>query len=205
MTQAKTHWNTVYREKSAADVSWFQPEAQPSLDLILQHRDLAVQGVIDVGAGASRLVDGLLAAGLTDVTLLDVAKTAFDPVRQRLGPQGDLPNYVIANAADWQPDRQFGVWHDRAAFHFLTAKIDQDHYLTTLRKSLVPRGIAILATFAPDGPEFCSGLPVQRYSSAEIGDRLGPSFALVEALSVSHMTPQGKEQRFQYAVLRKTE
>lgn len=205
MNEAKTHWNAVYGEKSDQDVSWFQPEAQPSLDLILRHRDLAVQGVIDIGAGASRLVDGLLAAGLTDVTLLDVVGAGFDPVRQRLGPRGDLPTYVIANAADWQPDRQFGIWHDRAAFHFLTAKIDQDHYLAILRNSLVPRGIAVVATFAPDGPVSCSGLPVQRYSSTMIADRLGPTFALIDALAVVHTTPQGKEQRFQYAVLRKIE
>ena len=116
MAQEKTHWNAVYGAKSDRDVSWFQPDAQPSLDLILRHRDLASQGVIDVGAGASRLVDGLFAAGLTDVTLLDIAASAFDPVRQRLGRQRDQPVYVIANATEWQPDRHFGIWHDRAAF-----------------------------------------------------------------------------------------
>jgi len=204
MNQPKSHWNAVYGAKSDKDVSWFQPEAQPSLDLIIRHRDLAGQGVVDVGAGASRLVDGLLAAGMTDITLLDLAERAFDPVRARLGPLGNLVNYVIANAVDWQPDRQFGIWHDRAAFHFLTSKVDQDQYLTTLHNSLVPGGIAILATFAPDGPEFCSGLPVQRYASAEIAARLGQSFELINALAVSHVTPKGNAQRFQYAVLRKS-
>lgn len=148
-------------------------------------------------------MDGLLTAGLTDVMLLDVADAGFEPVRQRLGTRGVQPTYVVANAANWQPGRQFGIWHDRAAFHFLTARADQDHYLTTLRKHVVPGGIAILATFAPDGPEFCSGLPVQRHSSAEIGDRLAPSFELINALDISHTTPMGKKQRFQYAVLRK--
>lgn len=204
MAQVQTHWNAVYGAKSDRDVSWFQPEAQPSLDLILRHRDLAAQGVIDAGAGASCLVDGLLAACLTDVTLLDIAESAFDPVRQRLGWQRDQPTYVIANAAEWQPDRHFGIWHDRAAFHFLTGKVDQDRYLSTLHSSLVPRGIAILATFAPNGPEVCSSLPVQRYSSAQIADRLGPSFSLIDALDVTHKTPKGAAQQFQYAVLRKT-
>lgn len=204
MTQRKSHWTAVYEKKSDQDVSWFQPEAQPSLDLILGHRDRAAFGIVDVGAGASRLVDGLLDAGLCDITLLDIAETAFDPVRTRLGQRGNLPKYVTANAADWQPDRQFGIWHDRAAFHFLTVKVDQDHYLATLRKSLVANGIAIIATFAPDGPEFCSGLPVQRYASAEIADRLGPSFTLIDALAVSHKTPNGTTQRFQFCVLKKT-
>ena len=204
MNQPKSHWNAVYDEKSEMEVSWFQPEAQPSLDLIIRHRDLAAQGVVDIGAGASRLVDGLLTAGLTDITLLDVAEMAIDPVRTRLGPLSNLPNYVIANAVDWQPDRQFGIWHDRAAFHFLTSKMDQDRYLTTLSNSLVPNGIAILATFAPDGPESCSGLPVQRYASVEIGARLCQSFELNDALAVSHLTPKGNIQRFQYAVLRKS-
>ena len=205
MTRPKSHWTTVYEKKSDQDVSWFQPVAQPSLDLILGHRGQAAIGVVDLGAGASRLVDGLLDAGLRDITLLDIAKTAFDPVHKRLGQRGSLPKYVTANAANWQPGRQFGIWHDRAAFHFLTAKADQDHYLTTLRKSLVADGIAIIATFAPDGPEFCSGLPVQRYASAEIADRLGPSFTLVNALAVSHKTPSGTAQSFQFSVLKKTD
>lgn len=204
MAQPKSHWTAAYEKKSDKDVSWFQPEAQPSLDLILRHRDQTAFGVVDVGAGASRLVDGLLDAGVRDITLLDIAETAFDPVRKRLGQRGNLPKYVTANAADWQPDRQFGIWHDRAAFHFLTAKADQEHYLTTLRKSLVADGIAIIATFAPDGPEFCSGLPVQRYASSEIANRLGPSFTLIDALTVSHKTPNGTAQSFQFSVQKKT-
>lgn len=204
MTKTKTHWNAVYGEKSDRDVSWFQPEAQPSLELILLHRNLANKGVVDVGAGASRLVDGLLAANLTDVTLLDVAEAAFAPVRERLGSLGNLPTYVMANAIDWQPKRQFGIWHDRAMFHFLTRESEQDRYLATLDRSLVPGGIAILATFAPDGPEFCSGLPVQRYSYEEIKNKLGPSYVPIKAIQISHSTPRGSVQSFQYALFRKT-
>ena len=204
MPNALAHWAAVYGRKPGDTVSWFQSRAQPSLDLILHHRDLADRGVIDVGAGASRLVDGLLEAGLRDVALLDIADTAFEQVRQRLGPACDQPKYLKANVTEWLPDRQFGIWHDRAAFHFLTDWADQDRYIKTLRKSLVPRGIAILATFAPNGPEMCSGLPVQRYSSAGIADRLDPSFDLIDTLDISHRTPGGSDQRFQYSVLRKT-
>jgi trans-aconitate methyltransferase len=195
------HWSDVYGSKPADAMSWFQSDAQPSLDLILAHRGQAARGVIDIGAGASRLVDGLIDAGLCDVTLLDLADTAFDEVRRRLGPDAGTPRYVVGDVTAWRPERRFGVWHDRAAFHFLTGTDQQDAYIAALYAATGPGAVAVIATFAPDGPERCSGLPVRRWSSDDLAARLAPGFRRLHAVEDHHTTPGGAAQAFQYTVL----
>ncbi len=198
--QNRDHWNNVYASKAEDSVSWFQKDAQPSLDLILAHSDAAAQGVVDIGAGASRLVDGLLDNGVNDVTLLDLSTKSFGVVRARLVGRDVQPTLVEQDVAAWQPTRTFGVWHDRAAFHFLTKRVSQDAYISALKSATEPGAIVVMATFADDGPERCSGLPVQRYSSEDLSARIGPSFRPLETRKVGHRTPGGVIQKFLYSV-----
>ncbi|KEJ93708.1 Methyltransferase domain-containing protein [Pseudosulfitobacter pseudonitzschiae] len=198
--EKRDHWNSVYATKSEETVSWFQNDAQPSLDLILTHRDAAARGIVDIGAGTSRLVDRLLDNGVEDVTLLDLSDRSFDVVRDRLIGRDVQPTFVVQDVTDWRPARTSGVWHDRAAFHFLTNRASQDAYLSALKLATTPGSIVIMATFAEDGPERCSGLPVQRYSSEALSARVGPSFQPLETRKVGHRTPGGVTQSFQYSV-----
>ena len=198
----REHWDDVWSTRRADEVSWFQAEPTASLRLITGVTD-PVAGVIDVGGGASRLVDGLLDAGYRDLTVLDVAAAALDQARERLGPRASAVDWVATDVTAWEPDRTFDVWHDRAVLHFLTAEVDRQRYVDVLRRSVAPDGHVVLATFAPDGPEACSGLPVRRHSAAELVELVGPGFALVEAPTELHRTPSGGEQHFQYVLLRR--
>ncbi|MGR3570469.1 class I SAM-dependent methyltransferase [Brevirhabdus sp.] len=198
-----THWNTVYTSKDEDELSWFQQAPQPSLDMILAHRDAAAQGVVDIGAGASRLVDALLDEGLEDITLVDLAEHGLATTRARLRERGALPRYVVADATQWTPARRFGLWHDRAAFHFLTTPEAQAAYLEALRLGTGAGAIVIIATFAEDGPERCSGLPVQRYSPETLSARLGAGYDLIDSRAVGHHTPSDATQKFQYSVFRR--
>jgi trans-aconitate methyltransferase len=164
--EKRDHWNSVYASKSEDAVSWFQKDAQPNLDLILTYQDAAARGVVDIGAGASRLVDRLLDNGVGDVTLLDLSDKSFDVVRDRLIGRNVQPTFVVQDVTDWRPARTFGVWNDRAAFHFLTDRASQDAYVSALKLATTPSSIVIMATFAEDGPERCSVILPRRFLHA---------------------------------------
>ena len=191
------HWNDVYTRKAANDLSWFQPEATVSLELIRAAQLAPMASILDVGAGASTLVDGLLASGYRDITLFDVAHSALAMTHARLG-DGPI-HYEIADITRWQPKRSYDLWHDRAVFHFLTSASDRDAYRAVLSRAVPPGGHVIIATFADDGPERCSGLPVQRYSENELAKELGSLLRPIETRRQSHTTPSGAEQRFLFA------
>lgn len=195
----KSHWEAVHSTKAPEEVSWYQAEPEPSLSLILGSGPALDRGVIDIGAGASRLPDALVAAGLRDIVALDIAASALEQLRARLGPEAPV-RYVVADVLDWQPPRRFGVWHDRAVFHFLTEAVDRARYAETLQAATEPGSRIIIGTFAPDGPERCSGLPVMRHDAASIGRSLGPAFRLVESLRHEHRTPHGTIQPFTFAI-----
>jgi SAM-dependent methyltransferase len=164
---------------------------------------------IDIGAGASRLVDALLDEGFGPLTVLDLSAAALAVSRQRLGPRADDVAWIEADITAWRPERDYAVWHDRAVFHFLTASEERAGYARALAHALRPGGIAIIATFAEDGPEMCSGLPVVRYAPEALArelDRLQPGrFEMREARRHMHVTPKGNRQSFQYSVFRKTD
>jgi 2-polyprenyl-3-methyl-5-hydroxy-6-metoxy-1,4-benzoquinol methylase len=160
--------------------------------------------VIDVGGGASRLVDALLEAGRDDVTVLDISHVALGRAKARLGESAARINWICADVTQWTPARTWDLWHDRAVFHFLTEIAEQDAYIKTLTAATHPGSAVILSTFAPTGPERCSGLPVQRYSPAGLAARLGSGFALEDVALETHVTPWGAAQDFSYAALRKT-
>jgi trans-aconitate methyltransferase len=203
-TERQSHWQNVYLNKSEQQVSWTQADPQPSLGLIEKFAGVRDAAIIDIGGGASRLVDALVAHGFAAVTVLDLSEAALRSAKERLGETGASVNWIAADATTWQPPQAFDIWHDRAAFHFLVEPRDRAAYLDRLHEGVKPGGHAIIATFAPDGPEKCSGLPVQRYDPESLSRTIGRSFELVEHQSHRHVTPWGAVQSFQFSVLRRS-
>ena len=192
----RAHWERVYRGKQPTETSWYQAEPALSLELIGNGGVGPGDGLIDVGGGASLLVDHLLARGYGDVTVLDLSAEALQHARRRLGPDAQRVAWIVADVTEFVPTRTFALWHDRAAFHFLTDPADRWRYVQVLEAALEPGGQAIIAAFAPDGPERCSGLDIVRYDADTLGAALGGGFRLLEERRESHRTPQGREQRF---------
>jgi len=194
----KDHWEQVYQTKAPDDVSWFQTRPATSLKLVESSGVGKDAGIIDVGGGASVLVDFLLDAGFTKLAVLDISAAALEHARQRLGSRASLVEWCEADVTTFNPPRQFGLWHDRAVFHFLTAKADRQKYVETLKRTLAADGHLIIATFAIDGPLKCSGLDVSRYDAASVCAELGTGFRLVEQVDETHSTPWATEQKFSY-------
>ncbi|WP_298240455.1 trans-aconitate 2-methyltransferase [uncultured Bradyrhizobium sp.] len=199
MSDRSSHWDGVYATKGEAEVSWFQHSPSTSLAMIRAAGPDHDAAIIDIGGGASRLVDALLQDGYRDVSVLDLSANALDAARKRIGPAASAANWIVADATTWQPAKTYEVWHDRAAFHFLTDPRDRAAYVERLRSAVAPGGHIIIATFAPDGPEKCSGLPVQRHDSASLLAELGPDFELVETRRETHHTPWDSTQAFQFS------
>jgi 2-polyprenyl-3-methyl-5-hydroxy-6-metoxy-1,4-benzoquinol methylase len=202
MPRTREHWDQVYGTKLETEVSWYQSRPERSLDLIKLAAPLKAS-ILDVGGGASLLADELLSLGYSDVTVLDVSQAALDRSKSRLGRLADSVSWIAADITQWTPPRTWDVWHDRAVFHFLTETKDQDLYIATLKAGTKPGSVAVISTFALDGPERCSGLPVQRYNPVGLAARIGSEFDLVSEASESHKTPWGSTQNFAYAVLRR--
>jgi 2-polyprenyl-3-methyl-5-hydroxy-6-metoxy-1,4-benzoquinol methylase len=203
MGGSRSHWDNVYATKAETAVSWFQPHSMRSLELIDAASADRKASVIDVGGGASTLVDDLLARGFGDVTVLDIADSALERSKARLGKDADKVEWVVADITRWTPGRTWNIWHVRAVFHFLTERAQQDAYIVALIAGTKGGATIIIATFALDGPETCSGLAVQRYSPETLASRLGSAFALTAHANEAHKTPWGSEQRFSYAVLKR--
>jgi len=195
------YWDGRYADIGDANVSWFQPTPENSLMLIGRVSGPAA-GVVDVGGGASRLIDHLLDRGYHDVTVVDLSQQALNAARERVG-QAPV-HWVVSDVRDWQPDRTFDVWHDRAAYHFLTDPEEQRAYWHQVRESVPVGGHVVIATFAEDGPEQCSGLPVHRYSAEGLAASMGDGFALVESLREEHTTPSGGTQSFVWVLAERT-
>jgi SAM-dependent methyltransferase len=195
----QAHWENVYRTKGERKVSWFQESPVPSLELIALTGAAPSTDIVDIGGGASRLVDSLLAQGYRNVTVLDVSSTALAAARERLGGDAARVNWIVADVTNWQPEQRYGIWHDRAAFHFLNAHEEQAAYVESLRRALKIGGHAIIGTFALDGPEKCSGLPVTRHSAETIGMLFGPGFKLVDGRRHQHATPWRSVQHFHFS------
>ena len=197
----RAHWQYMYAPKGERKVSWFQDDAQPSLALI-EEVGSPSSTVIDIGGGASRLADLLLQRGLLDLTILDLSSAALAAAKARVGNEARRIHWIVADVTNWEPSRTYDVWHDRATFHFMVAESDRAGYLSRLDRSLKPGGYATIATFAPDGPEQCSGLPVRRYDAATLAQTLGAGFQLIGSRRHKHVTPWGAAQPFQFCVFR---
>lgn len=196
-------WDTIYRTKPPHQLSWFQAEPRTSLDLIRRAVPDVNAAIIDVGGGASTLVDRLHSAGYRRLTVLDLSPSALETARGRLGPGADDVTWIEADVltADLPPGH-FDLWHDRAVFHFLTAAADRARYVDQVRTALRPGGHVIVATFADDGPTRCSGLPVVRYTPAGLAEEFGVAFRLADSAREEHVTPSGAVQAFTYALCR---
>jgi hypothetical protein len=204
MIDREKHWNDTYSAKAENQVSWFQVKPERSINLIAATATDHTAPIIDIGGGVSRLADNLLARGYRDITVLDIAETALAKAKARLGAaQANRLSWIVADVTEWQPQRRWQIWHDRAVFHFLTEPEAQDAYIAALHRGTERGSSVIMATFALNGPERCSGLPVQRYSPATLAPRLGADFALYAEGEESHATPFGTTQQFQYAAFRR--
>jgi SAM-dependent methyltransferase len=203
---SKEHWEHIYRTRQVDEVSWYQEHPDSSLRLIRATGVPKTAKIIDVGGGASRLVDELLADGYSELTVLDVSATALDAARERLGARASTVKWIAADItrADFLPF-EYDVWHDRAVFHFLASAEDRDSYVSAVLKAVKRGGHVIVATFAEDGPDHCSGLPVMRYSADALHSEFGASFELVAHEKEAHETPRGVIQQFVYCYCRKIE
>ncbi|MBZ0205508.1 MAG: class I SAM-dependent methyltransferase [Flavobacteriales bacterium] len=199
----RTHWEDLYAKKGPQDVSWFQAMPKVSLDLFAEYGVRSDARIIDIGGGDSLLVDHLLDRGFTDLTVLDISGKAMEKAQNRLGDRANAVEWIEASATDFEATAPFDVWHDRAVFHFLTTDQEVEDYLGKLSKYLAPGGLLILATFSENGPEKCSGIPVHRYSEAEMTARLGKVCTKIKCITVDHETPTHKIQNFLFCAFRK--
>lgn len=199
-----SHWEDVYLRKEAISVSWYRDHLETSIALLDQAGLTSKSRVIDVGGGASTLVDDLLDRGLESIAVLDLSAASLDVAKKRLGARAERVQWMTGDVtrADLPPGA-YTHWHDRAVMHFLTAEDDVHAYADQAARAVAPGGHAVIGGFAPDGPERCSGLVVARRSAEDIARILGASFALIASCQERHLTPSGAAQSFVYALLRR--
>src|SRR5688572_1585098 len=197
------HWETVYRRRAPGEVSWYRPHLEKSLRFIEQAGLEKDAAIVDIGGGASTLVDDLLLRGYENVTVLDLSAKAITQARERLGARGDTVTWIVGDVTEVElPVHGYDFWHDRAVFHFLTDPGTRERYVAAARRALRPGGHILVATFGPSGPERCSGLPVARYSADGIHAQFGEEFRQVGSDEEVHQTPSGTEQEFVYCYCR---
>lgn len=199
MVSSAAHWDAIYRKRATEDLGWYEPKPS-TLELVLGHSRRS-DSIIDVGSGDSRMVDELLNAGYEAITALDLSEAALDRVRSRLGSAARHVAWIRADVTSWTPEQRWDVWHDRAVFHFLINAEDRDGYKLAASQSLPAGARMIVATFAPDGPERCAGLPVEHYDSAALADAFDPEFRLIEHHSLQDHTGVGDARPYTAAVL----
>jgi ubiquinone/menaquinone biosynthesis C-methylase UbiE len=198
----KEHWEHVYETKGAMELSWYQPVPEKSMELIRKTSSPLDTPIIDVGGGASTLVDLLVRSHHSDITVLDIARNALDKSRERLGEHASEVQWVESDVLEFEPQRRYCIWHDRAVFHFQVETERVQKYLEVMRKSLTPNGFFALSTFGPEGPQRCSNLPTRRYSVDELSSLLGSHFDLVVSEIEDHLTPGQVHQQFLYTLWR---
>jgi len=202
-TDIKSHWESIYRDKLFTELSWYQQVPEVSLRFLKEldiHRDAAI---IDIGGGESYFVDHLLELGYQNITVLDIAETAIERAKKRLGERARSVKWVVADVTTFVPPEQYTVWHDRAAFHFLTSKNAVDKYVEIVRKGIRPNGILVLGTFSESGPVKCSGLEIRQYSEASMTKLLKQFFQRIKCITVDHRTPGDAIQNFLFCSFRR--
>jgi SAM-dependent methyltransferase len=199
----KRHWEEVYKTKPPETVGWYQPTPETSLALLSRLELPPGAPIIDIGGGDSYLTEQLLQAGFSDLTVLDISRAALERARIRLESQADSVRWVESDILDFEPERSYALWHDRATFHFLTEPSLINSYVAIALKGIRPGGYLILGTFSDKGPGMCSGLPVQRYSIAELQDVWAPHFEWVHGLNLDHHTPSGSRQAYTFGLFQR--
>ncbi len=202
MGASTNHWQQIHQSKYQ-DVSWWQSKESLWLDLIDDLHLAPESRIIDVGAGASLFVDGLIERGFQNMTILDIASAALLRTRERLGKRGESVIYEVCDVLDFQSEQALDLWYDRAVFHFLTSESDQERYVNSVRRNLSDGGTAIIIAFSKDGPEECSGLPVERHNAASLQEIFGDFFTLEKTEQRFHVTPWNTKQAFTISVFKK--
>ncbi|MDH5611368.1 MAG: class I SAM-dependent methyltransferase [Gammaproteobacteria bacterium] len=198
MSDRKTHWENIYKNKSPLEVGWYLAKPVLSLQLIANSQVAMDAPIIDVGGGASVLVDYLLDEGYANISVLDISANALACVKIRLGDRADVVEWYEDDVISFNPPHQFSIWHDRAVFHFLLDENDRRGYVDALKSALIPKGHVIIAAFAVGGPTQCSGLDIVQYDAKKLQAELGEDFELIEERGELHITPANKEQEFTY-------
>jgi SAM-dependent methyltransferase len=202
-TDRKSHWETVYSTKAESGVSWYQVEPRLSLELIGAVAPAQGDRIIDMGGGASVLVDRVLDLPFEEIAVLDISEVALGKAKARLGERAERVRWVVADVTETPELGTFDIWHDRAVFHFLTDPEDRRSYVELALRTVPEGGHLVIATFAEDGPKRCSDLHVCRYNTRSLASELGEGFSLVREASETHTTPRGSSQAFFYGVFRR--
>lgn len=205
MEEKKSHWENIYQTRKLTEVSWYQPKPEVSLDYIAELNLNKNARIIDVGGGDSFLVDFLLAEGYTDITVLDISEKALERAKERLGDQAKKVTWIVADVSHFSLNNTYDLWHDRAAFHFLTGEDQIKNYLRTLEKSVAIKGTVILGAFSKKGPEKCSGLPIKQYAVEDMKNLFSSRFNRIACENLDHTTPSGAVQNFTFCRFQKIE
>lgn len=203
MIGKKQHWDKIYSEKPPTEVSWYEPMPQESLELIKSCGISNEAAIIDIGGGDSFLAEFLISLGYKDVTVVDISSKVIERAKERMCEKADEVTWITADASNFRPKRKYDLWHDRAAFHFLTTQEQRNNYLETVYKAVKPGGYMIMGTFSDKGPEKCSGLEVQRYSVGEMCKLFEEEFNMLSGKNIDHYTPSGATQNFTFCSFQK--
>lgn len=203
MEDRKEHWEKIYNTKDFEETSWYQEKPETSLNIIESLGLSRDASIIDVGGGNSHLVDHLLKLGYKSLSVLDISEKAIKKARERLGEKAEEVNWFISDITKAEFNQEFDVWHDRAAFHFLTNARDIETYITKLNSSLKPGGYFILGTFSENGPDKCSGIEIKKYSSEDMRKQFERDFEIVRLENLDHKTPWDATQNFTFGLFRK--
>jgi 2-polyprenyl-3-methyl-5-hydroxy-6-metoxy-1,4-benzoquinol methylase len=203
MEDRKEHWNKVYENKKATEVSWYEPMPETSLDYITDCKLEKDAAIIDIGGGDSFLAEFLIGRGFTDITVVDISENAINRAKDRLGEKADDITWVIGDAAEFEPQRQYDLWHDRAAFHFLTEDAQVEKYMQNVQKAVKPGGYVVMGTFSETGPTKCSGIEIRQYSINDMQQLFADGFTTMSCKNIDHETPSGGKQNFTFCSFRK--
>lgn len=204
LSDKKKHWETIYSTKQLNEVSWYQPTPETSLNIIKELKISKSASIIDIGGGDSFLVDNLLHLGYKNITVLDISKKAIERAKLRLGKLGETVKWIEADVSNFNPTETYSVWHDRAAFHFLTEEQDINNYITSAEKGIKSSGDLIIGTFSKNGPKKCSGLEITQYSENDLTKKFKASFKKTTCQVVEHETPFNTTQNFIFCSFKKT-
>ncbi|MGE0562705.1 MAG: trans-aconitate 2-methyltransferase [Flavobacteriales bacterium] len=199
----KQHWENIYQTKQLTEVSWYQPTPQTSLDFIQQFNLPPSAKIIDIGGGDSFLVDHLLKLGYTHITVLDISEAAINRAKSRLGNLSKNVTWIVSDITEFNPTEKYDIWHDRAAFHFLTNDTDIKNYLEVVDKGIATGGNLIIGTFSEQGPLKCSGIEIKQYSEDTLINRFKPTFEKLNCLTINHQTPFNTIQNFTFCTFKK--
>ena len=197
------HWENIYKTKKLTEVSWYEPIPETSLEFIKGMNLAKNAAIIDVGGGDSFLADFLLMEGYTNVSVLDISEEALNRVKKRLGERAEEIHWIVEDVTKFQPEQKYDLWHDRAAFHFLTEEDQVQQYLDILKNAVIPGGLVVIATFSEKGPTKCSGIEIKQYSINGLAELLSEDFEMVSCKNVSHETPSGAAQDFIFCSFRR--